>query len=174
MDNEFVGSRKILFLMIGILILIIILLILGRQIRKSPQHLPNAPTPTPQTYQPQPTTHVSPTQIKELEVISVDPPQDTTKVQILIRRVDFTFNQPISPNQFRYKVDPPTETIVRTTEGVDRLIMISPKVHWSIGITTITILPTTKAISGALLKTPYVYKIKTDFPETAPDNAPGL
>lgn len=104
------------------------------------------------------------------EVITVLPSSDGKTPFLPIQQVQFTFSAPIDLASFSYTVSPKTETAIELS-GDQRSVTISPKTIWLEGqVTTITISRRTKAISGKTLSKAFVYKLKAEFPEVAPDD----
>ncbi|MCL4365898.1 hypothetical protein M1437_01595 [Patescibacteria group bacterium] len=126
-------------------------------------------TPTP--YRP---ALPSPAITKILTLVSVNPTEDTSQTYFPIKQIFFTFNQPMNPSSFVAEASPSVKIITTLKPDDPNTIIISPDKSWQPGITTITILSTTTALSGSKLDKSVVYKINTKFPENPPPDSPGL
>ena len=145
--------KKILILLgIFICIILAILVFWNKPERdlENKNHFPQTtPTPTGKFY---------------LKTESILPMQDASNPYLPIQFITLTFNFPVSPYHFYYKVDPFVEAVAKNGDSPN-IIILSPKEKWQEGITSITILQNTMSTNGVYLEKPVVYKIKTAFPK---------
>lgn len=107
--------------------------------------------------------------IKDFIVTTVVPSENISIEYLPVREVEFTFSDVVDPANFFIKVVPEVKTIIRYKNGFNNTVIVSPELNWVPGITTITILPTTKSINNIPLKKEYTYSIKAAFPQNPPN-----
>lgn len=106
--------------------------------------------------------------IQPLQILSVNPPENTQNVYFPITQIEFTFNQVVHPTDFIYEITPKTKVEVFEKKGFPTIITISPEVDWPPGITTITITSSAQSLSGRKLNQSFRYRINTDYPKNPP------
>lgn len=166
--NKLIQNKKIVIIF-GVLILLILAIIFPIYLLQNKQQQPNqvlifrGPTPSSPTSQPQ-----------RFEITSITPPENINKTFFPIQQLEITFNLPVSASSIQYQIQPIVETFIFSKLGSDRIIILSPKIAWNIGLNTITISQSSTSNNGELLGKNYIYKIKAEYPETAPPYSPGL
>lgn len=163
MNKKTIIFTLLILIFIGLIILGLISLINSNKITK--------PSPIP-IYTPQPTSSTLPPQPDNLYILKVSPEENIATKYLPITRIDFTFSSQIKPENFHYTVSPQVKTLVK--EDSNNTIILSPETSWKEGITTITILTSTKTSDGKFLQTPFIYKINTAIPELPPADAKGI
>lgn len=97
-------------------------------------------------------------------VVRTSPLESNDVFYLTIQPVEFLFSGIVSPQNLRYKVEPPVETLIQQG-SVSNSLIISPKTTWTPGLTRITILSTTKSINNETLYPEYIYNLNTaDIP----------
>ena len=155
-----------IMLVLGVVIFAALIAILIWQSSKGRETIITTPVTTPVAF--------SPTPVQSFRVVSTKPAQDLSKIFIPIQQIEIEFNLPIDPANLSYTVNPSTKTNIRFKEGSDKIMLLSPDLMWTKGLTTITILKGTGSADGIKLQEDYIYKINTDFPEIAPPDSEGL
>lgn len=99
----------------------------------------------------------------DLNVLEIVPKEDISVLRDFSQPIEIAFNENTSPQNFFYKTAPATKLIIK--QGKDaKSIFIYPELKWEDGINQITILSGTRSLTGATLKNPIMYKIKTGLP----------
>lgn len=149
---------KKIFIIIGLLALtfIAVFFITANTTKETPA--PTAPTPT--------LVPASPTTIKQnqLEIMQTLPVEDLSTKFLPIQQVAFIFNEPVAAKDLMFAVSPFTEAVARQGDNPN-IVIVSSKIMWNEGVTTITILPNTKSVNGKSLNKNYAYTMVTEFPK---------
>lgn len=148
----------IFILIIFLVVLLISFFLISRQRDKDGDGIPKIPTLSP-----------SPT-LMPLELISILPTENLSRIYLPITQIEFTFTEPVEKDSFFYQVNPFVETYVRVKGDNDKTLILSPVTIWQEGVTTITILPETTSIFEKKLSSWLVYRINTAFPEDQPQD----
>lgn len=156
-------------MILGVILLLALFIVSIWQTRNT-KNLPS-PTPEPVIIS---TTTPSPTLASFLQIISIKPAQNLDKVFAPIQQIEIEFNIPIDPASLNYKIDPPTQTNIKFKGSSDKIMVLSPDLMWTRGITTITILKGVATGNNIKMPSDYIYKLNTDFPQVAPPDSPGL
>lgn len=101
---------------------------------------------------------------QSFQLIDTFPKEDVSTTYLPIREIAFTFNKPVSVENFYYSISPLTEASPRQG-GNPSVVIFSPSEAWQEGTTTITIFSKTKSTDGKSLPQDYVFKINTAFPK---------
>lgn len=133
---------------------------------------PSGVSPTPPQSQTTPTQDASlpPSGIpveKVLKVINSSPPKSENIIYSPLQPIEISFNNEVDASRIIYKVEPPTEVIVKKGTYANK-IFIYPTTSWKDGTTTISIEPGTSAVDGSLLYARYQYTIITITPTDPP------
>ncbi len=145
-------KKKILIVFAIFVCILLIILIFENIPKKNLVNKNNTPPVTP-----------APTENLFLKTESILPIQNATSQYLPIQFITFTFNLPVNPDHFYYKVDPFVEAVAKNGDSPN-IIILSPKEKWQEGLTTITVLENTTSATGVRLENPIIYKIKTEFP----------
>jgi len=120
----------------------------------------NIPTPTPFSNNP---TNQSSTLFK---ITSIIPQEDIKQQYYIIQQIEITFSKVVEPASFKYETSPNTLLRVATKPAEPNTLVLTPNFVWTEGITSLTILPSTKAQDGTNLNNTVQYQINTKAPES--------
>lgn len=151
MTKKIIGPISLVTLLLSVLILILL-----SQKPKTEEPL-KGPSPTitlVPTITPQPT---------DLFITSVLPVQNPEAPYLPIQKITFIFSEFVQPGELKYEISPKTEVLIRGGLN-DQTLYIIPRNKWELGETTVTILQSTRSISGKSLYQPYVYRLLIDIP----------
>ncbi|MFA5932646.1 MAG: hypothetical protein WCV81_00100 [Microgenomates group bacterium] len=118
-----------------------------------------------------PITTITPTQKplpSQFGIEETTPSEDTSIIYFPNQQIGFTFNKSVDADSVIYSVTPNAPVNIKLDINSNRTVVFTPKTTWQKGITTITILPQTKALDGQLLNQSFVYKLNSEFPSNPP------
>lgn len=157
-------NRRLILILSSLILISLILLLLFFSISKKTETIPynQLLSPTPIT--------VSPTLFDsssvQLKVINILPKEDMSVEFYIIQQIEINFNTPVDSQNFNFETSPSTKLRVATKPESPNTIVLTPDFVWQEGITTIKILPNTKANNATLLNETVEYRIKTKIPES--------
>jgi len=128
------------------------------------QTAPSAsPAPTPRQFMPQSTT----SDLKPLQLVSVEPPENLDIDHNPITQIKFTFTDNVDMDNFLLEISPNTQIEI-TPQSTTHTYTISANDFWPIGLNIFTIKKGTKSQSGSSLQETFVYKINIQYPKNPP------
>lgn len=149
---------KIIIIVVVVVLILILFFVFSLLTR---QNKPLAPNQT-----------ITPTSVQfdqtKLFITSIQP-TDRTSTYSPAQPIEVTFTQPVEETSIRYKITPSTEVLINPGASGNSII-ISPLTVWTIGETTISILPQTLSTSGNPLQNPQEYLLKAAIP-TLPEHS---
>lgn len=139
-------KNKVIFGIVGFIIFVLVFAVfLYVLFPGNTNTMPNTPTPSVSG--------------SSLELLNILPVEDISKTYLPVNQVDFTFNQPMNSQTFYIEVTPFVETYISQRPSDPNTLILSPKVIWKEGVTTIKVLSTTKSLNGVSLGKDLEYKI---------------
>lgn len=153
-------NKVIILTTLTIILLIIAAIIAASITRKTPDTNidVNKPSTTNTII---PTTRPTVPVNKKLILLNIYPPEDESIEQLPIKQIEFEFNKPINKDRFSYRVSPEVQTFI-SIEGTS--VIVSPRIAWELGTTTITINPDTTSTDGSLLNETIIYTLNVALP----------
>lgn len=152
---------------LGIILLLIIVFVLSQQKPSIEPKTPASKNPARLPFIHQERRSKKTQTANTLRILNVIPEKDINKTYLPVTQVEFTFSDLVNPKTLDYEVTPTVKTYIKT-EG--NTLTIYPETIWQKGITTITILQSTKSASGSTLAKPFTYQINTDVPAALPED----